>query len=115
VLTSSLSGNAIVIVGAGLAIIGMTWGGIRYPWKSVEVLAPLIIGFALLGVFAVYEAKVPIWPTIPSDVVGNRTSLSAYALALRYAASTDFELQTSDDRRSWNSQHLCVIFVVSAV
>ncbi|KAJ7745521.1 MFS general substrate transporter [Mycena olivaceomarginata] len=58
-------GNAIVIV------------GIRYPWKSVEVLAPLIIGFALLGVFAVYEAKVPIWPTIPSDVVGNRTSLSA--------------------------------------
>ncbi|KAJ7895965.1 MFS general substrate transporter [Mycena olivaceomarginata] len=70
-------GNAIVIVGAGLAIIGMTWGGIRYPWKSVEVLAPLIIGFALLGVFAVYEAKVPIWPTIPSDVVGNRTSLSA--------------------------------------
>ncbi|KAJ7265870.1 Mfs1.1 [Mycena haematopus] len=71
------TGNAIVVVGSGLAIIGMTWGGIRYPWASAEVLAPLIIGFALLGVFAVYEAKVPSRPTIPSDVVANRTSLSA--------------------------------------
>ncbi|KAF8211591.1 iron permease [Mycena galopus ATCC 62051] len=70
-------GNAIVVVGTGLAIIGMTWGGIRYPWASAQVLAPLIIGLALLVVFAVYEAKVPTRPTVPSDVVGNRTSLGA--------------------------------------
>ncbi|KAJ6567339.1 major facilitator superfamily domain-containing protein [Mycena vulgaris] len=69
-------GNGIVIMGVGLATIGMTWGGIRYPWASAEVLAPLIIGFSLLGIFAVYEAKVPARPTIPLDVVGNRTSLS---------------------------------------
>ncbi|KAJ6515486.1 iron permease [Mycena sanguinolenta] len=71
------TGNAIVIVGAGLAIIGMTWGGIRYPWGSAKVLAPLIIGFALLFVFGVYEAKVAKRPTIPLDVIGQRTSLSA--------------------------------------
>ncbi|KAF7330813.1 MFS domain-containing protein [Mycena venus] len=70
-------GNAIVIVGSGLAIIGMTWGGIRYPWSSAEVLAPLIIGLALLVVFAIYEAKVPQKPTVPRDIVSNRTSLSA--------------------------------------
>ncbi|KAJ7667521.1 iron permease [Mycena polygramma] len=69
-------GNAIVIVGSGLAIIGLTWGGIRYPWASAEVLAPLIIGFLLLAVFAVYEAKVAARPTIPLDVISNRTSLS---------------------------------------
>ncbi|KAJ7499373.1 MFS general substrate transporter [Mycena latifolia] len=69
-------GNVIVIVGTGLAIIGMTWGGIRYSWASAQVLAPLIIGFSLLGVFAIYEAKVPRRPTIPLDVIGNRTSLS---------------------------------------
>ncbi|KAJ7087266.1 major facilitator superfamily domain-containing protein [Mycena belliarum] len=70
------TGNAILIVGAGLAIIGMTWGGIRYPWQSAQVLAPLIIGFALMIVFAIYEAKVPERPTIPRDIVSNRTSLS---------------------------------------
>ncbi|KAJ6620193.1 iron permease [Mycena sp. CBHHK59/15] len=69
-------GNGIVILGTGLAIIGMTWGGIRYPWASVEVLAPLIFGLSLLVIFAFYEAKVPIRPTIPLDVVSNRTSLS---------------------------------------
>ncbi|KAJ7124307.1 iron permease [Mycena epipterygia] len=69
-------GNGIVIVGTGLSIIGLTWGGIRYPWASVEVLAPLLIGLSLLVVFVVYEAKIPIRPTIPLDVVSNRTSLS---------------------------------------
>ncbi|KAJ7762782.1 iron permease [Mycena maculata] len=69
-------GNLIAIVGSGLAIIGMTWGGIRYPWASAQVLAPLIIGFCLLFLFAVYEAKVPSQPTIPLDVIANRTSLS---------------------------------------
>ncbi|KAJ7117982.1 MFS general substrate transporter [Mycena crocata] len=69
-------GNAIVIVGSGLAIIGMTWGGVHYSWASAEVLAPLIIGFLLLGVFAVYEVKAAARPTIPLDVMGNRTSVS---------------------------------------
>ncbi|KAJ7163787.1 iron permease [Mycena crocata] len=71
-------GNTIIIVGSGLAIIGMTWGGIRYSWASVEVLAPLIIGLFLLDVFAIYEAKFAKHPTIPLDVIGNRTSVSGY-------------------------------------
>ncbi|KAK7061333.1 MFS domain-containing protein [Favolaschia claudopus] len=69
-------GNAIVVLGSGLSIIGLTWGGIRYPWKSAEVLAPLVIGLVLLVVFGVFEAKVPSRPTIPSDIVSNRTTLS---------------------------------------
>ncbi|KAJ7347852.1 iron permease [Mycena albidolilacea] len=73
-------GNAIVIAGTGLAIIGLTWGGVRYPWASVEVLAPLVIGLSLLVVFAVYEAKVPVRPAIPLDVLGNRTSVSGQVL-----------------------------------
>ncbi|KAJ6627381.1 major facilitator superfamily domain-containing protein [Mycena sp. CBHHK59/15] len=78
-------GNAIGIVGAGLAIVGMTWGGIRYPWGSVQVLVPLLLGLALLVAFGIYEARVPSRPTIPLDVVGNRTSLSGQVLlAHRY-------------------------------
>ncbi|KAF7335243.1 MFS domain-containing protein [Mycena sanguinolenta] len=79
------TGNAMVVVGSGLAIIGMTWGGIRYPWASAQVLAPLIIGFALLVVFAVYETKVPKRPTIPLDVIGQRTSLGALLTTASHA------------------------------
>ncbi|KAJ7638434.1 hypothetical protein FB45DRAFT_863506 [Roridomyces roridus] len=29
-------GNTIVVLGSGLCIIGMSWGGIRYPWHSAQ-------------------------------------------------------------------------------
>ncbi|KAJ7907211.1 iron permease [Mycena leptocephala] len=69
-------GNLIAVIGTGLALISLTWAGIRYPWFSVEVIAPLILGLVFLCAFVVYEVKVPRHPTIPIDIVSNRTSLS---------------------------------------
>ncbi|KAJ7499342.1 iron permease [Mycena latifolia] len=84
-------GNVILVIGAGLAIIGMTWGGIRYPWRSAEVLAPLLTGLFLLAVFVVYEAKVPRRPTIPFDVLTNRTSLSGQVYTMIYYVPVFFQ------------------------
>ena len=75
-LHPTCSGNFIIIVGTTLALVALTWGGIRYPWNSVHVLAPLIIGFFLILLFFVYEALVPKQPTLPLDILSNRTSLS---------------------------------------
>jgi len=36
-------------------VIGLTWGGIQYPWSSAHVLLPLIVGLTGLGVFFIYE------------------------------------------------------------
>ncbi|KAF7792059.1 hypothetical protein EIP86_003087 [Pleurotus ostreatoroseus] len=71
------SGNVIVIAGTTLAIVGLTFGGVRFPWDSAQVLAPLIIGLVLIIVFIVYEAKVPKEPSMPWDTVNNRTSLAS--------------------------------------
>ncbi|KAJ3487811.1 hypothetical protein NLI96_g3281 [Meripilus lineatus] len=71
-------GNLIVIAGTTLAILGLTWGGVRYPWSSAHVLAPLLLGLALLGVFVAYEATVPEKPTIPFKVLMNRTCIGGY-------------------------------------
>ncbi|KIJ29240.1 hypothetical protein M422DRAFT_188781 [Sphaerobolus stellatus SS14] len=71
-------GNLLVICGTTLAVIGLTWGGSRYPWDSPKVLAPLIIGLALIGAFILYEAKVPKEPTIPWEVISHRVSFSGY-------------------------------------
>ncbi|KAJ7254827.1 iron permease [Mycena rebaudengoi] len=70
-------GNAIVALGSGLTIIGLAWGGVRHSWLSIQVLVPLILGLLLLIIFAFYEAKIPSRPTIPSDILANRTSISA--------------------------------------
>ncbi|KAF7310094.1 Iron permease [Mycena indigotica] len=71
-------GNLIVIAGTTLAIVGLTFGGIRFPWASAQVLAPLVIGFVLLIVFGFYEVYLvtdPVRPTTPADIMSNRTSL----------------------------------------
>lgn len=72
-------GNFLIIAGSTLAITGLTFAGIRFPWTSVQVLAPLIIGLVLIVAFFVYEWKVAKEPTIPWEVLNNRTSVGGYA------------------------------------
>jgi MFS family permease len=71
-------GNFLVVAGATMAMTGLTFGGIRFPWTSAQVLVPLILGLATLAGFFVYEARVPEEPSIPWEVVNNRTSLAGY-------------------------------------
>lgn len=35
-------------------VLGLSWGGGLYPWESVGVIAPLVLGFCTLAVFTVY-------------------------------------------------------------
>ncbi|KAJ7174690.1 iron permease [Mycena filopes] len=78
-------GNLIVVLGTVLALIAMSWAGTRYPWRSVEVLVPLVLGIVLLAVFVVYEFNVPQHPTVPRDIVGNRTSISGLLTTAAHA------------------------------
>ncbi|TFK91566.1 iron permease [Polyporus arcularius HHB13444] len=67
-----------VIVGSTVSLlIALTWGGLRFPWSSGHVLAPLIIGGIGLVVFFVYEK---IWSghTVPSYLFTSRVTLSGY-------------------------------------
>ncbi|CAL1715229.1 unnamed protein product [Somion occarium] len=75
------TGNVIIITGTTLAVIGLTWGGTRYPWADARVLAPLIIGLVVMGLFCVYEYYIPKNPTIPFRALANRTSASGFATA----------------------------------
>ena len=70
------------MTGTTIALIGLTWGGVSYKWTDPQTLVTLIIGFVLIGVFFVYEWLVPKEPSIPWEVVSNRTSLSACVLVV---------------------------------
>ncbi|KAI0826235.1 iron permease [Irpex lacteus] len=75
-------GNFIVICGTTLAVTGLTFGGGRFAWSSAEVLAPLIIGLALIVAFLFYEGMVPKEPTIPWEILSNRTTIGGYLATL---------------------------------
>ncbi|KAI0667901.1 Mfs1.2 [Trametes maxima] len=72
-------GNLLVIASTTAVVIGLTWGGVQYPWSSANVLAPLIIGLCGLVFFFVYEA---LWLDnawqVPVSLLQNRTSVSGY-------------------------------------
>jgi hypothetical protein len=53
--TIDYGGTVLFIFGTGLIIIGTSWGGSKYAWSSVQVLAPLVIGSVLFVAFWIWE------------------------------------------------------------
>ena len=48
-------GQVLFLFGFGLLILAFTWAGGAYPWNSVQVIAPLVIGAVLAVAWIVYE------------------------------------------------------------
>jgi len=44
-------GIVLFSAGLGLFLIGISWGGALYPWKSAQVIATIVVGGATLVVF----------------------------------------------------------------
>lgn len=61
-------GLFLFVAGLALFLIGLSWGGQQYPWKSGYVIGTIVSGFASLVAFVVYGiyrqclAKVPSLP-----------------------------------------------------
>ncbi|KIP07377.1 hypothetical protein PHLGIDRAFT_105716 [Phlebiopsis gigantea 11061_1 CR5-6] len=71
-------GSFLIIASSCATVIGLTWGGVQFPWASANVLVPLVLGLVGLVGFFVYEAIGAQEPIIPFTLVSNRTSLSGY-------------------------------------
>lgn len=48
-------GGFLSVAGMLLFMAGLQWGGYQYSWRTAHVLAPLLIGAALLAAFFVWE------------------------------------------------------------
>lgn len=75
---------------AGLTIflMGISWGGTIYPWKSAAVITSILIGAALLVILFLWEGfKDLTYPAIPVKFFVNVPfmSLVAQATVARYA------------------------------
>jgi hypothetical protein len=59
-------GTVLFLGGLIVFLLGLSWGGSAYPWKSAEVLATTIIGGLTLIAFALWEVyadlKEPLLP-----------------------------------------------------
>ncbi|WWC99793.1 hypothetical protein V866_006700 [Kwoniella sp. B9012] len=75
-------GSLLTLGWASLILIALSWGGSQYAWSSAAVLAPLLIGLALLGVFLIVEWKVVSLPLVPMRIFKNVSVAACYATTL---------------------------------
>jgi hypothetical protein len=61
-------GGLTSIGGLTLFLVAMQAGGYSHPWTSAYVLATMIIGFVLIGVFVVWEWKFAKLPMVPREM-----------------------------------------------
>ncbi|KAI0311002.1 hypothetical protein OF83DRAFT_1032136, partial [Amylostereum chailletii] len=72
-------GNFLIISSTTAVVIALTFGGLQFPWRSANVLVPLILGLLGLCAFLIYEIMIAVNPIIPINViVTDRTTLSGY-------------------------------------
>lgn len=65
-------GVFLYALGLLLFIMGLSWGGTVYAWKSAAVIATLLVGVALLAAFTLWEIYAPLKePLVPMHLFKN--------------------------------------------
>ncbi|KAH6647806.1 putative major facilitator superfamily transporter [Truncatella angustata] len=82
-------GGFTSISGMVLFMCGMQWGGYQYKWTSAHVLAPLIIGAALLVAFVIWEAKFAPYPMFPRRL-NQAPSILIWTLVITFISGANF-------------------------
>ncbi|KAI2465868.1 MFS general substrate transporter [Annulohypoxylon bovei var. microspora] len=67
-------GMLMFAVGCTVFVLPISWADSLYPWNSYQTILPLLLGFAVLVGFAVYEAK-PEAPVVPHRIFHSRTAV----------------------------------------
>ncbi|KAJ7302380.1 MFS general substrate transporter [Mycena albidolilacea] len=66
-------GTLLTLAGCTLLMLPLIWGGVIFPWKSSVVLAPLLSGFIVVGIFCFWEWKGARLPIVPMYIFKHST------------------------------------------
>lgn len=65
-------GLILFVGGLLIFLMGISWGGSLYPWKSGHVIGTIVIGFLALVAFVLYECFMPLKePLVPMHLFLN--------------------------------------------
>lgn len=59
-------------------VLALSFGGSTFSWNSAPVLLPLLFGLSGIGFYIYLEAKFASNPTLPWEILANRTCLIGY-------------------------------------
>ncbi|KAK3997976.1 major facilitator superfamily domain-containing protein [Cladorrhinum sp. PSN332] len=75
-------GGFLFIGGLTSFLVGMSWAGVQFSWKSAQVLAPMLVGVASVVASIVWECYGAREPFLRPSLFYSPSALAAYACAL---------------------------------
>lgn len=86
--------NALFISGIIPVLIALGWAGGQYPWSSYQVLVPLLVGLATMGIFFAVEGNARLTPNpiMPIHLFGNSISFTIFLLTFLHGILTMWAL-----------------------
>ena len=78
-------GLILLVGGLLIFLMGISWGGSYYPWKSTHVIATIVVGFLALVAFVIYESFVPLKePLVPMYLFKNLPWVATMMVKTRF-------------------------------
>ncbi|KAB8079621.1 MFS general substrate transporter [Aspergillus leporis] len=65
-------GAFLALGSTAVLLLGLTWGGGEYPWKSAHVITTIVVGFAVAVGFVVWQWKGAAYPLVPMHIFKSR-------------------------------------------
>lgn len=75
-------GGFLFTAGTTSFLIGISWGGVQYPWKSARVLTPIIIGILGIVLCVLWEKYVAQEPILRPSLFCSASAIFMYICAL---------------------------------
>ncbi|KAF2733064.1 fungal trichothecene efflux pump [Polyplosphaeria fusca] len=108
-------GIFLFVAGVIIFLIGLSWGGTAYPWKSAAVICAIVLGALTLVAFALYEAYIfkgqPLMPPrlfkkiefVAVVMVATIAAMVYYALTVLWPTILGTVYTTSSYKIGWAS------------
>ncbi|KAK8092515.1 major facilitator superfamily protein [Apiospora kogelbergensis] len=85
-------GNAVFVGSSSAMLVALSWAGGARPWSAYQVLVPLLVGAAGLGLFVVLEGRggprLVANPMMPLRLFASRVSSLVFALTFLHGVVT---------------------------
>ncbi|OLN97761.1 putative transporter C3H1.06c 6 [Colletotrichum chlorophyti] len=65
-------GGFLALAGTSVLMLGLTWGGAEHPWKSVDVVVTLVVGFFVCVGFVFWQWRGAKYPLVPLHIFRSK-------------------------------------------
>ncbi|EFX06414.1 major facilitator superfamily transporter [Grosmannia clavigera kw1407] len=78
-------GNLLIMGGTLMILMGLQFGGDKFPWKSATVICLIVFGAVVIALFCIYESRFAVYPVMPPRIFQYRNTIAAYSLSITHA------------------------------